>query len=82
MSGERNCIVSLASSVYFSKERGKTIPIAMVNLGLCTEQLSLASLVGKVTTDLIAVFFCCQHGDEVDARPHLFAGEFAGGREC
>jgi hypothetical protein len=49
----------------------------VVNLCLCTEQLLLASLVGKVTTDLITVFFCLQHGDQVDTRPHLFASEFA-----
>lgn len=49
----------------------------MVDLCLTTEQFPLAGLVGEVAAHLVAVFFCLQHGDQVDAGPHLFAGEFA-----
>jgi hypothetical protein len=60
-----------------SEDKEKKVPVTVVNLCLCTKQLLLTSLVGKVTTDLITVFFCLQHRDQVDARPHLFASEFA-----
>lgn len=59
----------------------KNIPVAVVDLCLCAEQLSLTGLVGKVTTDLVTVLLCLQHGDKVDTRPHLFASEFAVGEK-
>lgn len=42
---------------------------------LAAKELALAGLVGKVTTDLVAVLLGLEHGDEVDARPHLLSGE-------
>ena len=52
-------------------------PVAVVDLGLCAEQLLLASLVGQVTTDLVAVFLGLQHGDQVNTGPHLLTCELA-----
>lgn len=59
----------------------KNIPVAVVDLCLCAEQFSLTGLVGKVTTDLVTVLLCLQHGDKVDTGPHLFASEFAVGEK-
>lgn len=52
----------------------------MVNLDtLVTKQLLLALDVGQVATDEIAVLLGLEGGDQVDAGPHLFAGEFSVG---
>ena len=52
----------------------------MVNLeALVAEQLLLALDVGQVAADEIAVLFGLESRDQVDARPHLFAGEFSVG---
>jgi hypothetical protein len=52
------------------------VPIRVVWLGLSTEKLLLTSLVGKVSTDLVTVFFGLKERDKVDTRPHLLTGEF------
>lgn len=82
MSGERNYTETCqkTSPLFFAHVK-KHIPITVVDLGLCTQQFSFAGLVSEVTTDLVAVFFCLQHGNQVDAGPHLFAGEFAAQRK-
>lgn len=48
----------------------------MVDLGLCAQKLLFSSLVCQVSSNLIAVLFGLQGGDEVYARPHLLAREF------
>lgn len=54
--------------------------VAVVHLEVLTaHELALAGLVGQVAADLVAVLLGLQDGDEVDAGPHLLAGEFAGG---
>lgn len=52
------------------------MPVTVVNLGLGTKQLLLPGLVCQHTSDLIAVLLSLQKGDEMDAGPHLLAGEF------
>lgn len=52
-------------------------PIIVVNLGILANQLLLALLVGPVSSDLVAVFFGLQEGDQVDTSPHLLTGQFA-----
>lgn len=49
----------------------------MVDLGVVTQQLLLALLVGQVSSHLVAVLFGLEEGDEVDASPHLFTGKLA-----
>lgn len=58
---------------------GGHVPVGVVHLGILAEQLLLTSLISPVSSDLIAVFFRLQEGNQVDAGPHLLAGEFAGG---
>ena len=50
----------------------------MVDLCVLAQQLLLALLVSKVSTDLVTVFLGLQEGNQVDASPHLLTGEFAG----
>lgn len=56
--------------------RTTRLPVAVIHLGLRAEQLLLPRLVRVMPAHQIAVFFCLQHGNEVDARPHLLAGQF------
>jgi hypothetical protein len=51
----------------------------MINPDVLSQERLLARLVGEMSSDEIAVFFGLQGGDEMDACPHLFAGEFTGG---
>lgn len=53
-------------------------PIRVVNAGILAKQLLLASLVGIPPTHLVAVLLGLEEGDEMDTRPHLLAGQFAG----
>lgn len=48
----------------------------MVNLDILSKQLLLARLLSQVPPDLVAVLFSLEEGDQVDAGPHLLAGEF------
>lgn len=54
---------------------GDFVPVAVVDLGLGTKQLLLTSLVGKVSSGLVAVLLGLEERDQVDTRPHLLAGE-------
>lgn len=51
-------------------------PITVVHAGIIAQKGLFARLVGQVATDLVAVFFGLEGGDEVDASPHFLAGEF------
>lgn len=51
--------------------------VVVVDLGVLARKLLLALLVGKVSTDLIAVLLGLQQRNQVDARPHLLAGQLA-----
>ena len=53
------------------------IPIRVVDLEVLAEKLLLARLVGQMSSYEITVFLGLEGRDEVDAAPHLFAGEFA-----
>lgn len=54
------------------------ISVRVISLdGLVSEQFLLALDVGQVATDKITVFFGLEGGDQVDAGPHLLAGEFS-----
>lgn len=57
---------------------GKYSPVGMVDLDVLAQQFLLAGLLGQVAPDLIAVLFGLEEGDQVDAAPHLLAGEFTG----
>lgn len=59
------------------KTRGFHEPVAVVNLGIVAQQLLLTLLVSQVSTDLIAIFFGLEEGNEVDASPHFLTAEFA-----
>lgn len=51
-------------------------PIRVVDLGLLAKQLTLSCLVGEVSTDLVAVFFGLEEGEDVQSGPDLFASKF------
>lgn len=51
----------------------RDVPVVVVDLCLCAHQLLLARLLGPVPADQIAVLLGLEHGNEVDARPHLLA---------
>lgn len=51
-------------------------PITIVHAGIIAQKGLFARLVCQVATDLVAVFFGLEGGDEVDASPHFLAGEF------
>lgn len=53
------------------------MPLVIVHLGVLAHQLLLPLLVGPVPSDLVAVFFGLQEGDQVDASPHLLTGQLA-----
>ena len=57
--------------------RGENAPVRVIHLDVLAEQFLLARLVGQVAADVIAVLFGLEERDQVDAGPHLFAGEFA-----
>ena len=56
----------------------KYTPVVVVDLCLRAQKLLLTRLLGPVPSDQIAVLLGLQHGDQVDARPHLLARELAG----
>lgn len=51
------------------------VPLRVVDLGVLAKQLLLAALVGPEASDLVSVFLGLQERNQVDAGPHLFAGE-------
>jgi hypothetical protein len=53
------------------------IPVVVVDLCLRAHKLLLARLLGPVSADQIAVLLGLEHGNEVDARPHLLARKLA-----
>lgn len=54
-------------------------PLVVVDLEvLAAHEVALALLVGQVAAHLVAVLLGLEGGDEVDAGPHLLAGELAG----
>ncbi|KAI0845379.1 hypothetical protein F5Y00DRAFT_246443 [Daldinia vernicosa] len=53
----------------------------IINLHILAQQLLLARLVGEVSAHEVAVFLGLEQGDQVDARPHLFAGELTENRQ-
>lgn len=64
--------------IYSPETQGQAVPVAVVHLGLGTQKLLLAGLVGQHPADLVAVLLGLQQGDQVDARPHLLSCQFAG----
>lgn len=53
-------------------------PLIVVDLEVvAAHELPLALLVGQVAADLVAVLLGLEGGDQVDAGPHLLAGELA-----
>jgi hypothetical protein len=56
----------------------KYTPVVVVDLCLRTKELLLTRLLGPVSPHQVAVLLGLQHGDQVDARPHLLARELAG----
>lgn len=70
-------ILILSNTRNNSKSR-TNVSVRVVNLdSLVAQQLLLALDVGQVAADEIAVLFGLEGGDEVDAGPHFFAGEFS-----
>lgn len=51
------------------------IPIGIVDLLFGTQKLLLACVLGKMATDLVAVFLSLQQRKKVEAGPHLLASE-------
>lgn len=60
------------------RKRRPHVPIRVVHLEVLARQRLLARLVRQVAAHEVAVLFGLEERDEVDAAPHLFAGEFAG----
>jgi hypothetical protein len=60
-------------------KRRRSVPIRVVNSHVFPQKLLLSRLVRQVPPDLVAVLLGLEERDEVDARPHLLAGELAGG---
>lgn len=52
-------------------------PVTVIDPRLCTKQLLFSRLVCQISSHLVAIFFSLQCGDEMYARPHLLAREFA-----
>lgn len=52
------------------------ILISVINPAFGPKQLLLPSLIGKMSADLVPIFFGLEERDQVQARPDLFAGEF------
>lgn len=63
--------------LWSQSERRAHKSVRVVNFRLSAEQLLLPRLVGPVPPDLVAIFFGLEKRDQVDACPHLFAGQFA-----
>ena len=70
---------SLGDATGRDSVRRPHVSIGVIHLGILTEQLLLAGLVSQVSSDEIAVLLGLQEGDQVDAGPHLLAGQLAGG---
>lgn len=59
-----------------SKQKQNT-PVRIIDLHVLAQQLLLPGLVGQVPPDKVAVLLGLEERDQVDAAPHLLAGEFA-----
>jgi hypothetical protein len=53
---------------------GPNIPVRVVDLGIGAEELVGASLIGKLTTDLVAVLLGLEERSDMDTGPHLLTG--------
>lgn len=60
-----------------ASSRSPNLLVVVVHLGVLARKLLLALLVGKVSADLVAVLLGLQQRNQVDARPHLLAGQLA-----
>ena len=69
--------VRLTYAVHEQREGERNAPVRVIHLDVLAEQFLLARLVGQVAADVVAVLFGLEERDQVDAGPHLFAGEFA-----
>ena len=56
-------------------ERRTDEAVGVVDFLLAAQELLLASLVGQMAADLVAVLLGLQEGGQVQARPNLLTGE-------
>jgi hypothetical protein len=71
--------ISFCSALECSPE---DIPVTVISTRLASKKLLFSCFVGEVPSHKITIFFCLEDGNEVDARPHLFACELAAIGHC